>query len=217
MKAVRARRGRPPSFDRAEALERAMELFWARGYEGVTLADLQGAMGGITPPSFYNAFGSKEKLFREVTDLYVARVGQPIVRALEEAKTAREAIGQMMRIAAESSSLPGKPRGCMIVLGAMNCHASSKDPQEYLRAIRRRAPKLVKQRLDRAVAAGELPATLDTSAIAAFYVTVVQGIAVRGGDGASRAALLAAADGAMAAWDFLTAGPAARSGRKARA
>ena len=59
-----------------------MELFWARGYEGVTLEDLQKAMGGITPPSFYNAFGSKERLFREVADLYVSKFGQPIVRVL---------------------------------------------------------------------------------------------------------------------------------------
>lgn len=192
-----------------------MELFWARGYEGVTLEDLQQAMGGITPPSFYNAFGSKERLFREVADLYVSKFGQPIVRVLEEAKTAREAIGQMLQIAAENSSLPGKPRGCMIVMGAMNCSAGNREPQEYLRAIRRRAPKLIKQRLERAVAEGELSRNLDTSAVAAFYVTVIQGIAIRGSDGASRAALMAAADGAMAAWDSLTARPAARSQRRA--
>jgi AcrR family transcriptional regulator len=183
-----------------------MELFWARGYEGVTLEDLLQAMGGITPPSFYNAFGSKERLFREAADLYVSRFGERIVRALEEAHTARAAIGRMLQIAAQSSSLPGKPRGCMIVIGALNCSAGSKDAQEYLRAIRQRAPQLVKQRLERGVAEGELPKNLDTSAVAAFYATVVQGIAVRGADGASRAALMAAADGAMAAWDSLAAG-----------
>ena len=52
-----------------------MELFWASGYEGATLEDLQAAMGGISPPSFYHAFGSKEALFREAVDLYVATVG----------------------------------------------------------------------------------------------------------------------------------------------
>jgi AcrR family transcriptional regulator len=191
-----------------------MELFWARGYEGVTLEDLQKAMGGITPPSFYNAFGSKEQLFREVADLYVSKFGEPVVQALEEAKTAREAIAHMLQIAAENSSLPGKPRGCMVVIGAMNCSAGNKEPQEYLRAIRQRAPKMIKQRLDRAVAEGELPKNLDTSAVAAFYVTVVQGIAIRGVDGASRAALMAAADGAMAAWDSLTARPAAKAQRR---
>ena len=65
-----AKRGRPAGFDRAEALRHAMELFWARGYEGATLGDLQAAMGGISPPSFYHAFGSKEELFKEVAELY---------------------------------------------------------------------------------------------------------------------------------------------------
>ena len=64
-----AKRGRPAGFDRAEALHHAMELVWARGYEGATLGDLQAAMGGISPPSFYHAFGSKEALFKEVAEL----------------------------------------------------------------------------------------------------------------------------------------------------
>ena len=74
-----------------------MELFWARGYEGATLDDLQAAMGGISPPSFYHAFGSKEALFKEVAELYIASVCGPPVRAMEEARTAREGIEAMLR------------------------------------------------------------------------------------------------------------------------
>jgi AcrR family transcriptional regulator len=51
-----------------------MELFWARGYVGVTLEDLQVAMGGITPPSFYHASGSKEELFLKAAGLYLATI-----------------------------------------------------------------------------------------------------------------------------------------------
>jgi AcrR family transcriptional regulator len=214
MKPPTAKRGRPASFDRAEAVERAMELFWARGYEGVTLEDLQAAMGGISPPSFYNAFGSKEELFKEATALYISRFGHRNVRAMQEAKTAREAVGTMLRLSAEAVSLPGKPRGCMVVLGAMNCTPSNQAPQEYLRAIRQGAPKLIKQRLDRAVAEGEFSPSLDTRAIASFYATVINGLAVSAGDGASRAALLAAADGAMAAWKELTAEWKSKSRRR---
>ena len=202
-----AKRGRPSTFDREEALQRAMELFWARGYEGTTLEDLLAAMGGITPPSLYHAFGSKEALFREAADLYVATVGDPTVRALREGKTAREAVEAMLRLTAESFSNPDKPRGCMLVLGAMNCAPSNKGPQDYLRAIRRRAPEVIKQRLKRGVAEGELPSELDIAALASFYATVIHGIGVRAGDGASRAALMAAVDGAMAAWETLTAKP----------
>src|SRR6202043_1716034 len=63
-------RGRPRSFDRQAALRQAMQVFWALGYEGATLNELQEAMGGIAPTSFYAAFGSKEELFREAVELY---------------------------------------------------------------------------------------------------------------------------------------------------
>jgi AcrR family transcriptional regulator len=204
------KRGRPATFDREEALQRAMELFWARGYEGTTLDDLQVAMGGISPPSFYHAFGSKEQLFLEVADLYLATIGDATVRALEEGKTAREAVEAMLRRTAESISIPGKPQGCLLVQGATNCAPSNKGPQDYLRAIRQRAPEVIEQRLKRAVVEGELPPELDTAAVAAFYATIIHGLAVRAGDGASREALMAAVGGGMAAWDALNM--TARSG-----
>jgi len=193
-----------------------MELFWERGYEGVTLEDLQSAMGGITPPSFYHAFGSKEDLFQEVADLYCSKFGEPIVRALQEGRTAREGFEAMLRLTAESFSRPGKPRGCMIVSGAMNCARSNKRPQEYLHAMRQRAPKIMKQRLDRAVAEGELSPHLDTGAIASFFATVSNGLGIRAGDGASRAALMAAVDGAMSAWNTLTAKAGSRAKSRQR-
>jgi len=203
-----SKKGRPTTFDRDDALQRAMELFWARGYEGVTLEDLQAAMGGISPPSFYHAFGSKEALFRKAVDLYVATVGEPAMRALQEGQTARAGMEVMLRATAESASRPGKPHGCLVALGAINCAPSNQGPQDYLRAIRRRAPAVIEQRLKRAIAAGELPRKLDTVAMAAFYATVLHGLTARAGDGASRKALMAAVDGAMAAWSafVLTAG-----------
>ena len=76
-----AKRGRPASFDRDEALERAMEMFWERGYEGTTLEDFQAAMGGISPTSFYHAFGSKEALFRQAVEKYQDTVGGPALKS----------------------------------------------------------------------------------------------------------------------------------------
>jgi AcrR family transcriptional regulator len=182
-----------------------MELFWARGFEGTTLEDLQAAMGGISPPSFYNVFGSKEQLFKEAADLYVATVGGPTLGALEGSRTAREGLESMLRLTAEFLSRPGKPHGCLLVLGAVNCTPANKGAQDYLRAIRRRAPKLIKQRLDRGVAEGELSSEFNTNAAAAFYATMIHGLGVRAGDGASRTDLMAAVDGAIAAWDTFVA------------
>src|SRR5437763_16219860 len=115
-----AKRGRPAGFDRAEALQQAMELFWARGYEGATLGDLQAAMGGISPPSFYNAFGSKEALFAEAVTLYVSTIASPPACALQGGETARDSIEAMLRESVESFSTPGKPHRCLLVGGATN-------------------------------------------------------------------------------------------------
>src|SRR5919198_2416302 len=109
-----ARTGRPREFDRDEALKRAMEIFWARGYEGTTLADLQKAMGGITAPSFYAAFGSKEDLFREAVELYKENQGAPIGKALAEGATARASIEAMLRASAAHVSGQDHPPGCLI-------------------------------------------------------------------------------------------------------
>ncbi len=198
-----AKRGRPAGFDRAEALERAMEIFWERGYEGTTLEDLQTAMGGISPTSFYHAFGSKEALFRQAVEKYQEKVGGPALQALEESATAREAVHQMLRLTAESFCRPGQPRGCMLVLGAVKCTPANAGAQDYLQSIRRQAPAVLRRRLKRAVAEGDLPASADIAAIASFYATVMHGLAIRAGDGASRRALMAAVDGAMAAWPAL--------------
>jgi AcrR family transcriptional regulator len=214
-----AKRGRPAGFDRSEALERAMEVFWKQGFEGTTLEDLQTAMGGISPPSFYHAFGSKEALFREAVDLYVATIGGPSVQALEEGRTAREGLEAMLRKTAEFLSRPGKPHGCLLVLGATNCAPANKGAQEYVLGFRRKAPEVIRRRLKRAVADGELSSNLDVAAVAAFYATVLHGLGVRAGDGAPRAALIAAVDGAMAAWDPLTSaggGGGKRRGRPVR-
>jgi AcrR family transcriptional regulator len=212
-------RGRPRSFDREQALLRALDVFCARGYDATTLQDLQEAMGGITPPSFYAAFGSKEALFREAVDRYRATLGDRPMRALQGHPTARASVQAMLEEAVAVFAAPDAPKGCLVILGGLNC--TSPSVQEHLQGIRRRVPEVIVQRLERGVREGDLPAGLDLSAVAAFYVTVIYGLALRAQDGASRKALLASVDGAMAAWKALTRPalalvPSSARGRRAR-
>ena len=102
---TKALRGRPRTFDRARALRQAMNVFWAAGYEGATLTDLQKAMGGITAPSFYAAFGSKEELFREAVELYSSTLGVPMMRAIDKG-LANSRIGLVLVTPAMLGRLP---------------------------------------------------------------------------------------------------------------
>jgi AcrR family transcriptional regulator len=197
-----AERGRPRAFDRDLALRRAMEVFWTKGYDNASLADLTSAMG-INSPSLYAAFGSKEALFQEAAVLYGRLEGSDIWNAIEEAPTAKQAISGFLHSTAAAFTQPGKPAGCLIVLGALHSGDSSEGVCSALRAMRAENVAMLRRRLDDAIAAGELPAGLDAQAIAIFYITVQQGMSIQARDGASREMLMAIADGAMAAWDRL--------------
>lgn len=196
-----ATRGRPRSFDRDEALQSALALFWERGYEGVTLEDLQEAMGGIKPPSFYAAFDSKEALFLEVLERYGDTIGSRPQRALETGATARQSIEAMLREAVAVFTMTGGPRGCMVLAGT-NC--TNEAARKRLRAMRQALAEAIRRRLEQGVCEGDLPEGLDLPAIASFYTTFVHGLALRARDGASRRTLDAAVDGAMVAWSGLT-------------
>ena len=115
-----ATRGRPRSFDRAEALRRAMDVFWEHGYETTSINDLTAAMG-INSPSLYAAFGCKEELFREAVAHYNDTLGATAAAELRERPTAREAIAAVLRHHAAVFCTPDNPRGCMIVLAATTC------------------------------------------------------------------------------------------------
>ncbi|TGV16245.1 TetR/AcrR family transcriptional regulator [Mesorhizobium sp. M8A.F.Ca.ET.173.01.1.1] len=192
-------RGRPRTFDRNAALRRAMDVFWAKGYEGASISDLAAAMG-INSPSLYAAYGSKEALFLEATDLYSRVEGADIWLALEEAPTARLAIERFLRRTAKAYSQTDRPQGCLIALGALHEDSSRGAICADLR--RRRAENLtaLKKRLERGVAESELPADFNCRAAATFFATVQHGMSIQARDGASRAALLATVAGAMAAW-----------------
>ena len=194
------RRGRPRGFNRGEALEKAMRLFWSKTYEGASLADLTGVMG-ISAPSLYAAFGSKENLFREAVAHYAEHQGAGIWRALEETPTAREAVEQFLLETARAYSVPGNPPGCMIVLGTQHGLDEGYAAHAELRARRRANLVEIASRLERAVAAHELSAGFDVRGAAAFYLSVQTGMSVLARDGSDRATLEAVARGAMLGWD----------------
>ncbi|GAA5787475.1 TetR/AcrR family transcriptional regulator [Chitiniphilus shinanonensis] len=196
-----AERGRPRCFDRAEALRRAMEVFWKHGYEGSSLASLTEAMQ-INSPSLYATFGSKEALFKEALDQYDREEGGGVASILAEHRDTRAAFAAMLESSAQCFTTPGRPAGCMS-LSALNCTPGNAGIWEHLHQRRARGQAELRERLARGVAEGDLPPGADLDAMATFYAAVRQGMSVQALDGASRDTLQSMARAAMLAWDGL--------------
>jgi AcrR family transcriptional regulator len=192
-----APRGRPRSFDRDAALGRAMEVFWRRGYEGASIADLTRAMR-INPPSLYAAFGDKEHLYLEAVGRYQQERRDELGPLLDEAPTARQAIERLLHETARLYAQRDAPRGCLLMLSGAGCP----EPALHAQLARRRADakQTLKARIDRGLRESELPRGTDTDALADFYMTVLKGMALQARDGASRRTLQATAETAMRAW-----------------
>jgi AcrR family transcriptional regulator len=190
--------GRPRAFNMDEALDRALEVFWRKGYEGATICDLTGAMG-INPPSLYAAFGNKESLFRQALDRYQAKHAA-LWNAALAAPTGFEAIKQLLEGSAQSLGDKRAPRGCLLIQAAL-CGGEECDPVTKELAARREASvALIRERLKRAKREGDLPDDADPAGLARFVATVIHGMAVQAAGGAGRKDLERVVETALRAW-----------------
>ncbi|WP_449349921.1 TetR/AcrR family transcriptional regulator [Streptomyces shaanxiensis] len=190
-------RGRPRSFDRETALEKAILAFWERGYEATSVSDLTRVMD-IGAPSLYAAFGDKRSLFEEVVSVYDSRYAAFADRALAEEPTARAAVARTLREAARAYTDPGRPQGCLIAHAAINC--TTPEVAKSLRDRRNAMIAAFESRIRAGIATGELPPGTDARALARHSGAVVHGMSQQARDGASREELEAVAEIAMAIW-----------------
>jgi AcrR family transcriptional regulator len=196
-------RGRPRGFDREQALDRAMDVFWSKGFEGASLSDLTKAMD-INPPSLYAAFGDKEGLFIEAVRRYYANV-QDQCSACPESTSARESMQAFLSELAKVFTDTNHPRGCLAVMAMTTALSSSPRMQEFLSEKRAASKARMRANLQKAVDSGELPEDTDVGALTNFYSAVISGMSLHARDGASRKALLAMVETAMRAWPATSA------------
>ncbi|MCV2369347.1 TetR/AcrR family transcriptional regulator [Roseateles oligotrophus] len=191
--------GRPRAFDRNVALEIALDMFWRRGFEATSTTDLTAAMG-ISQPSLYAAFGSKEGLYREAVELYLLRYGTRVQQLIDTKGSAREAVAAILANAAHQYTDSSHAPGCMIASGALQVGPAHTDLLTQMVELRQAAQAAIKLRLDRAINEGELPKRTDTSSLAAYFAMVIQGMSVQAHDGATSVSLKRIAKLAMEVW-----------------
>lgn len=200
-------RGRPRAFDRACALEQATRLFWVKGYEATSIADLTKAMG-IGSPSLYAAFGSKEALYAEALQHYADTNEHLVWAAFHSADTARGAVMSFLMdsAAALTGSVADLPRGCMVTLSSVGSEGYA-GLGEIARAARGVTLERLEARLAQGVKDGEIAASADLHALARFIQTVQAGMSILARDGATRSELEDMVGVAMSGWDGRTNNP----------
>lgn len=191
-------RGRPREFDRTDALNSAMNVFWQKGYTATSMNDLYEAMG-IKSPSLYAAFGSKEDLYDEVLQHYEQCVAPLIWGGMESEPSPKVAVAQWLERSADTLTRSDMPHGCMVTLSAVASEGNDRLGQR-VRYLRNSGIDLLKARLTQAQAQGDLPASTDINALTRLYISIQQGMSIQARDGASRETLLGVARMAMALW-----------------
>ena len=190
--------GRPRAFDIDEALDRALKVFWRKGYEGATLPDLTRAMG-INRPSLYAAFGNKEALFRKAIDRYIAGPACHVGEALKE-PTARAVVERLLRGGIDLITDSRNPCGCFMVQSALACGDTADSIRRELVKRRAEGEAALRERFERALSDGDLPPSTDPADLARYVATLMHGMAVQAAGGAARDELLRVAEMAIRAW-----------------
>ena len=180
-------RGRPRSFDETGALEKATQVFWSKGYDGVTIDDLVAGMG-VGRPSLYAIFGDKRKIFLRVLKAYAERKGASAAKALLSPQSLRDSIAGFLRFAVESATEKGSAPGCLLV-----CVAPLVDDAEVRQFLKDAATggvALVERRFRDGVTAGELPSDFPVAVRAIQVTDFARGLTMRAQIGTPRKTLL---------------------------
>jgi TetR/AcrR family transcriptional regulator, copper-responsive repressor len=190
-------RGRQATFEREEALEIALDLFWRHGYEGVSISALTQAIG-IAAPSLYHAFGSKEELYKEVIGRYQG-VGLSAAQ-IAACGSSLEATRRILEFAVAAVTGSKRPLGCMVSSGLLMSSPEHAGVAVHVRKERAKLRATLQKSIEKDIRSGELDVSVNAASLARFYTTVLQGMSVQAIDGATRAELTAVMETALLSW-----------------
>jgi AcrR family transcriptional regulator len=195
-----AQMGRPRQFNREAALTAAMHLFWEHGYDATSLSQLKAKLG-ISAPSFYAAFGSKEALFAESVALYLKSHGTVMDCLWDPQLAPRAAIELALRGSALMQCEPGHPTGCMVALGVMGAGVSDNAAvTASLTAARARNRAGIAACVQRGVDTRELDPATDVTALAYAFESFLLGLSTLARDGTTQEKMNSAVTQILSLW-----------------
>ncbi|MBR1171400.1 TetR/AcrR family transcriptional regulator [Bradyrhizobium sp. WBAH42] len=190
---ARLPRGRPRSFDMEIAVERAMEVFWARGYHATALPDLLRATR-LSRGSLYAAFGDKHSLFLRALDRYIADASRRMDGEFDPRNDPVAGLRAYLAGYVERTSGSNGRRGCLLVATAMELAGQDAEVGRRVASFFKAMEAKVTDALSRAKAAGKLADNVEPAIAANILVRFVEGLRVVGKTGPARITSQAAAD-----------------------
>ena len=180
-------RGRPRSFDETGALEKATQVFWSKGYDGVTIDDLVAGMG-VGRPSLYAVFGDKRTIFLRVLKAYAESKGALAAQALLSPPALRDSLAGFLRHVVESATEKGSAPGCL--LGCVAPLVNDAEVRQFLQKATAHAVGLVERRFRDAISTGEIPSDFPVAIRASQLIDFARGLTMRAHIGTPRKTLL---------------------------
>jgi len=187
MRTATKKTGRPISFDKDAALEAAMLLFWERGFEGTSMADLTQAMN-LSASSIYAAFGDKHSLFSHAVKRYLQTRAQYATEALAE-PTLDKVVRALFDNTVAFLTGMGHPPTCMSLAGAMGCSIEATPARDLMTEVRRENEVAIKQRLLLARKAGELSKDVNVDDYTRYLSMLLAGLSIQAANGSTKAEL----------------------------
>ena len=169
-------------------LDRAMRVFWSRGYEATSIEHLVARMG-IQRGSLYATFGDKRALFFAAMEHYDRMVTSKLLKTLEEPASGKAAIEGFFRLKVELSTAPGRPRGCLVTNSAAELASRDRGTGARVGAVLTKLEAAFRHAVVRAQKAGEIDPRRNPRALARFLTSSAQGLSVMAKALPDRAAL----------------------------
>lgn len=168
---------RQKEFNTEAALDKAMEAFWARGYEATSIRDLMQRMG-IHRGSLYHSFGDKQGLFLAALDRYDRVVTRRLLDILDGGASGKAAIRRFFLAKLAYARASGRPPGCLVTNSAIERARYDAATGAKVRACLAQMEAAFHEALMRARDAGEIPARRDLRALARYLTNSAQGLSV---------------------------------------
>lgn len=168
---------RKKEFEREIVLERAMNVFWAKGYEATSIQDLVDAMG-INRASLYNTFQDKQHLFNDAIAYYIGTIINPVLERLSQPNASRQAIVDHFQSLIQHCLSDATQRGCLMTNTIIEMGLQEPIVAFHLKASLDKLESAFITTLKRAQDQGEISPNKDITALASYLVTSMQGLRV---------------------------------------